>query len=109
MCTVPQGSGEGTIIQCMDACMGLARKTAKGEKFSEMEPRHGTLFFHDQDDVDNFVNNYSATDSEPGDRVSMLMLQYIKVCPDVSRNCLPCCVLQTPIYSFNSSLIISSR
>ena len=29
-----------------------------------LSPRHGTLFFHDQDDVDNFVNNYEMKGSK---------------------------------------------
>ena len=45
----------------MDACFGLARKKCKGEGL--YHPRHGTLFFADQDDVDNFVENYKGTNN----------------------------------------------
>lgn len=40
----------------MDACFGLARKRCKGEGLGH--PKHGTLVFAHQDDVDNFVENY---------------------------------------------------
>jgi len=37
--------------------MGLVRKKCKGSA-GLLEPRHGTLIFSDQNDVDNFVDNY---------------------------------------------------
>jgi hypothetical protein len=49
----------GILIQCMDACFGLVRKRCQGQIYGQ--PKHGTLMFADQDDVDNFVDNYSAT------------------------------------------------
>ena len=42
----------------MDACFGLNRKKSQG-KNSFSTPKHGTLMFADQDDVDNYVNCYS--------------------------------------------------
>lgn len=48
---------DGVLIESMDACMGLARKKCKGSS-GLIEPRHGELFFSDQVDVDNFVDNY---------------------------------------------------
>lgn len=43
----------------MDACFGLARKKAQGQGIGT--PRHQNLFFGDQDDVDNFVDNYQES------------------------------------------------
>ena len=40
----------------MDGCFGLCRKKEKGHNSGT--PKHRTLLFADQDDVDNFVNNY---------------------------------------------------
>ena len=40
----------------MDGCFGLSRKKDKGHNLGT--PKHGTLLFADQDDVDNFVNSY---------------------------------------------------
>lgn len=37
------------MIECMDACFALARKTIQGAK-DEQLPNHQTLFFADQDD-----------------------------------------------------------
>jgi hypothetical protein len=44
------------LIECVDACFGLARKKTWNQ--TSIVPRHGTLLFCDQDDVDNYVNNY---------------------------------------------------
>lgn len=46
----------GVLIECVDACFGLARKKIQNQ--TSIAPRHGTLLFCDQDDVDNYVNNY---------------------------------------------------
>ncbi|XP_028412906.1 uncharacterized protein LOC114535788 [Dendronephthya gigantea] len=46
----------GVLIECVDACFGLARKKYRNQ--SSIAPRQGTLLFSDQDDVDNYVNNY---------------------------------------------------
>lgn len=54
MCHLSQG--DGTLIESVDACFGLARKKAKGGNV--ISSRHGVLLFNDQDDVDNFVDNY---------------------------------------------------
>ena len=48
----------GILIQCMDACFGLVRKRCQGQICGE--PKHGTLMFSDQDDVDNFVDEKYA-------------------------------------------------
>ncbi|XP_028417977.1 uncharacterized protein LOC114542684 isoform X2 [Dendronephthya gigantea] len=50
---------KGTLIECVDACFGLARRKGKGD--TSISSRHGTLLFSDQDDVDNFVDNYEHT------------------------------------------------
>lgn len=42
----------------MDACFGLARRKRPGGQTYDL-PKHGTLFFADQNDVDNFVNTHS--------------------------------------------------
>ena len=46
----------------MDACFGLVRKKSAGANL--FPPRHGDTFFADQDDVDNFVEQYSKTAKE---------------------------------------------
>lgn len=43
----------------MDACFGLARKKSQGRGIAQ--PKQKDLFFGDQDDVDNFVDNYNET------------------------------------------------
>ena len=47
---------DGVLIESMDGCFGLCRKKDKGHNLGT--PKHGTLLFADQDDVDNFVNSY---------------------------------------------------
>ena len=54
---------DGVVIESIDAFMGFARKKAKGANVGQ--PRHGTLVFCDQDDVDNFVNNYTEDATKP--------------------------------------------
>ena len=52
--------GESGIIihvHSMDACFVLTRKKNAGNSFTT--PNHGCLIFADQDQVDNFVDNYS--------------------------------------------------
>jgi hypothetical protein len=44
----------------MDACFGLCRKKTKG---SAGDTRHKNEFFADQNDVDNFIDNYTASSS----------------------------------------------
>jgi hypothetical protein len=46
----------------MDACFGLVREKSAGANL--FPPRHGDTFFADQDDVDNFVEQYSKTAKE---------------------------------------------
>ena len=46
---------DGVLIESMDGCFGLCRKKDKGHNLGT--PKHGTLLFADQDDVDNFVNS----------------------------------------------------
>jgi hypothetical protein len=46
----------------MDACFGLSRKKSQGQSLSE--PKHGTLYFADQDDVDNYVRNYDDSSED---------------------------------------------
>lgn len=46
----------------MDACFGLSRKKAQGQSLDE--PKHKTLYFADQDDVDNFVDGYGESSEE---------------------------------------------
>lgn len=45
----------------MDACFGLYRKKSKGYAVMGADSRHKNRLFADQDDVDNFVNNYSGS------------------------------------------------
>ena len=56
-CLLQEGES-GIIIHSMDACFGLTRKKNVGNSFTT--PNHGCLVFADQDQVDNFVDNYSA-------------------------------------------------
>ena len=42
----------------MDACFGLTRKKRQGTTSFAL-PKHGTLMFADQDDVDNYEQSYS--------------------------------------------------
>ena len=46
----------------MDACFGLVRKKSAG--LNLCPPRHGSTFFADQCDVDNFVQDYSRKTKE---------------------------------------------
>jgi hypothetical protein len=48
----------GTLIESMDACMGLVRKRSKGTS-QRGQMRHSSLFFSDQGEVDSFVDSYS--------------------------------------------------
>ena len=57
----------GTLIESIDACFGLARKKAKGG--NAISSRHGDLLFIDQDDVDNFVDNYPHCGRKSMDQV----------------------------------------
>lgn len=68
----------------MDACFGLARKKCKGEGLGQ--PRHGTLFFADQDDVDNFVENYNSTSNNLNDKVFCNVLYNFR-CTVLSITC----------------------
>ena len=55
-----QDDGE-SIIECMDGCFGLVRK--KSASTNICPSRHGLNMFADQDDVDNFVENYTNAKS----------------------------------------------
>ncbi|XP_022801202.1 uncharacterized protein LOC111338913 isoform X2 [Stylophora pistillata] len=46
----------------MDGCFGLCRKMEEGHDLGT--PKHGTLLFADQDDVDNFVNSYGKAGAD---------------------------------------------
>jgi hypothetical protein len=46
----------------MDGCFGLCRKQKKGNILGT--PKHGTILFADQDDVDNFVNSYGKAGAD---------------------------------------------
>ena len=59
----------GTIIESMDACFGLVRKKSAGK--SSLPPRHSLTLFSDQIEVDDFVENYSAS-ARKGEAVSYL-------------------------------------
>ena len=52
----------GVLIESMDGCFGLCRKMEKGHNLGT--PKHGTLLFADQDDVDNFVNSYGKAGAD---------------------------------------------
>ena len=47
----------GILIESMDACFGLARRKRPGQTYDV--PKHGTLFFADQCDIDNFIDTHS--------------------------------------------------
>ena len=49
------------MIVSMDGIFGLPRKRAAGE--SVRPPRHGQLFFHDQNMVDEYVGNPAKVNS----------------------------------------------
>lgn len=53
----------------MDACFGLVRKKSAGK--SSLPPRHSQTLFSDQLEVDDFVENYSAS-AKKGEAVSYL-------------------------------------
>ena len=53
---------DGVLIESMDGCFGLCRKKDKGHNLGT--PKHGTLLFADQDDVDNFVNSYGKAGAD---------------------------------------------
>lgn len=53
---------DGVLIESMDGCFGLCRKKDKGHDLGT--PKHGTLLFADQDDVDNFVNSYGKAGAD---------------------------------------------
>ena len=53
---------EGVLIESMDGCFRLCRKKDKGHSLGT--PKHGTLLFADQDDVDNFVNSYDKAGAD---------------------------------------------
>ena len=53
---------DGVLIESMDGCFGLWRKKDKGHNLGT--PKHGTLLFADQDDVDNFVNSYGKAGAD---------------------------------------------
>ena len=53
---------DGVLIEGMDGCFGLCRKKDKGHNLGT--PKHGTLLFADQDDVDNFVNSYGKAGAD---------------------------------------------
>lgn len=58
----------------MDACFGLNRKKRQGTKSFQL-PKHGTLMFADQDDVDNYVNSYcEKADEVPKVQCTILLL-----------------------------------
>lgn len=63
---------DGVLIESMDACMGLTRKKAKGTNVGQ--PRHGTLVFSDQDDVDNFVDNYTNDATKPQEVMKLCLI-----------------------------------
>lgn len=47
------------MIESMDACFGLVRKKSAGK--SSLPPRHSLTMFANQEDVDEFVDNYTAS------------------------------------------------
>ncbi|PFX18881.1 hypothetical protein AWC38_SpisGene16723 [Stylophora pistillata] len=53
---------DGVLIESMDGCFGLCRKMEEGHDLGT--PKHGTLLFADQDDVDNFVNSYGKAGAD---------------------------------------------
>ena len=53
---------DGVLIESMDGCFGLCRKKDKGHNLGK--PKHVTLLFADQDDVDNFVNSYGKAGAD---------------------------------------------
>ncbi|XP_028411851.1 uncharacterized protein LOC114534588 [Dendronephthya gigantea] len=58
----PKDGKSGSIVECMDGCFGLVRKKSAG---TDIYPsRHKTTMFADQNDVDNFVQSYTANAKE---------------------------------------------
>ena len=62
----------------MDACFGLVRKKSAGANL--LPPRHGDTFFADQDDVDNFVDQYSKTAKEAPTVSVDLIVYHVVIC-----------------------------
>ena len=53
--------GSGKVIVSMDAIFGLPRKKAAGG--SVRQPLHGDLFFEDQSQIDEYLNNATRAKS----------------------------------------------
>ena len=68
---------DGVLIESMDGCFGLCRKKEKGHNLGT--PKHGTLLFADQDDVDNFVNNYGKAGADM-EQVKACLYMYLTHC-----------------------------
>ncbi|XP_046855311.1 uncharacterized protein LOC124448343 [Xenia sp. Carnegie-2017] len=49
----------GTLIESMDACFGLVRKKTSGK--AQFLSRHNSILFHNQEEVDSFVDNYTSS------------------------------------------------
>ncbi|XP_046861804.1 uncharacterized protein LOC124455119 isoform X4 [Xenia sp. Carnegie-2017] len=58
----PQTGELGVAIHSMDACFGLTRKKLARNSFAV--PNHGCLKFADQDEVDDFVDQYSKSNNK---------------------------------------------
>lgn len=43
----------------MDACFGLVRKKTSGK--AQFLSRHNSILFHNQEEVDSFVDNYTSS------------------------------------------------
>ena len=63
-------------IHSFDACFGLTRKKTAGNSYTT--PNHGCIKFADQDEVDNFVDNYSKSKKIEGE-VQSRSVMYIYI------------------------------
>ncbi|XP_028416359.1 uncharacterized protein LOC114540363 [Dendronephthya gigantea] len=59
LCPLCPKGHTGSVVESMDGCFGLVRKKSAGANF--IPSRHGLTMFADQNDVDNFVDNYTES------------------------------------------------
>ncbi|XP_046863813.1 uncharacterized protein LOC124457641 isoform X3 [Xenia sp. Carnegie-2017] len=55
----PKPDEAGTLIESMDAYFGLVRKKTSGKV--QFLSRHNSILFHNQEEVDSFVDNYTSS------------------------------------------------
>ncbi|XP_046848986.1 uncharacterized protein LOC124442527 [Xenia sp. Carnegie-2017] len=55
----PKPDEAGTLIESMDACFGLVRKKTSAK--AQFLSRHNSILFHNQEEVDSFVDNYTSS------------------------------------------------